>query len=156
MGATRDEATGLLRPDGCTLDLARVLAVATETNAAHHDMGTELLALERHGVTIGLAWRDDLTETDGGGLANGVMAVLLDHACSLAAFLSVNDESRGGATMGLRVDHLASAQSGKGVHVRAVCVRDTPYVAFVQGSVFHPDRPDALLATAVCTVATQP
>ena len=156
MGAARDEATGLLRPEGCTLDLVRVLAVATQTNAAHHDMGTELLALERHGVTIGLAWRDDLAEIDGGGLANGVMAVLLDHACSLAAFLSVNDEARGGATMGLRVDHLAPAEPREPVHVQAVCMQQTPYVAFVQGSVFHPDRPDALLATAICTVATQP
>src|SRR5438045_7683684 len=119
MAATRDEATGLWRPEGCVLDLARVLAVATQTNAAHHEMGTELLTLERHGLTLGLAWRDDLVEVEGGGLANGVLAALLDHTCSLAAFLSVNDEQRGGATMGLRVEHLAPTEFGKGVDVHA-------------------------------------
>ena len=155
MGATRDEATGLWRPEGCVLDLARVLAVATQTNAVHHDMGTELLSLERHGVTIGLAWRADLVDVDG-GLANGVLAALLDHACSLAAFLSVNDEDRGGATMGLRVDHFAPAESGKGVHVHAECVHRAPHVAFATGTVFHPDRPDEVLAMGTCTVAVQP
>ena len=156
MGATRDEATGLWRPEGCVLDLARVLAVATVTNAAHHDMGTELLSLERHGVTLGLAWRGDLVDAEGGGLARGILAVLLDHACSLAAFLSVNDETRGGATMGLRVDHFAPAEPGEGVHVHAVCVHRAPHVAFATGTVFHPDRPADVLAMGTCTVAKLP
>jgi acyl-coenzyme A thioesterase PaaI-like protein len=156
MGPTRDEATGLWRPEGCTLDLARVLAVATTTNAAHYDMGTQLLSLERHAITLGLGWRDDLVEVANGGLAKGVLAVLLDHTCSLAAFLSVNDEARGGATMGLRVDYLAPTEPGQGVHVRAECVHRAEYVAFARGTVFHPDRPDVLLAMATCTVAQQP
>jgi len=156
MGSTRDETTGLWRPDGCTLDLGRVLAVATQTNAAHHAMGTELLSLERHGITLGLAWRDDLVEVEGGGLANGVLATLLDHACSLAAFLSVNDEARGGATMGLRVDYFTPTESGKGVHVRAECLHRAPYVAYVKGTVFHPDHPADVLAIGTCTVAKQP
>ena len=156
MGATRDEATGLWRPEGCVLDLGQVLAVATQTNAAHHAMGTELLALERHGVTLGLAWRDDLVEVVGGGLANGVLATLLDHACSLAVWLSLNDPTSGGATMGVRVDYFAPTEPGEGVHVRAECVHRADLVAFVTGIVFHPDRPDAVLATGTCTVATQP
>jgi acyl-coenzyme A thioesterase PaaI-like protein len=156
MGATLDRATGLWRPEGCTLDLTFVLAVATQTNAAHRALGTELLSLERHGVTLGLAWRADLVESEGGGLANGVLATLLDHGCSLAAFLSVNDERLGGATMGLRVDHLAPTEPRRGVHVRAECVRRAPRVAFVQGTVFHPERPDAIVAVAMCTVAVQP
>ena len=156
MGATRDEATGLWRPEGCTLDLAQVLAVATQTNAAHRAMGTELLSLERHGVTLGLAWREDLVDGAGGGLANGVLATLLDHTCSLAAWLSVNDETRGGATMGLRVDYFSPTEYGKGVHVRAEAVHQAAYVVFVQGKVVHPDRPEAVLAIATCTVATQP
>jgi acyl-coenzyme A thioesterase PaaI-like protein len=156
MGATRDEVTGLWRPEGCTLDLEYVLAVATQTNVAHRNLGTELLSLERHGVILGVAWRADLVETDGGGIANGVLATMLDHACSLAAFLSVNDERLGGATMGLRVDHLAAAAPKQGVHVHARCVRRAPHVAFVQGSVFHPDAPDHVIAIATCTVAVQP
>ena len=156
MGATRDEATGLWRPEGCVLDLGQVLAVATQTNAAHHALGTELLSLERHGVTLGLAWRADLVEVDGGGLANGVLATLLDHACSLAVWLSVNDETNGGATMGVRVDYFAPTEPGMGVHVRAECVHRADYVAFVKGTVFQADRPDAVLAMGTCTVAKQP
>jgi acyl-coenzyme A thioesterase PaaI-like protein len=156
VGATRDEATGLWRPEGCVLDLGQVLAVATQTNAAHHAMGTELLSLERHGVTLGLAWRDDLVEVEGGGLANGVLATLLDHACSLAVWLSLNDPTSGGATMGVRVDYFAPTEPGKGVHVRAECVHRGDLVAFVKGIAFHPDRPDAVLAMGTCTVATQP
>ena len=156
MGATRDETTGLMRPEGCTLDLSYVLAVATQTNVAHRNLGTELLSLERHGVTLGVAWRDDLVEREGGGLANGVLATMLDHTCSLAAFMSVNDDRLGGATMGLRVDYLAPAEPGQGVHVRAECVRRAPYVAFVQGTVFHPERPESVIARAICTVAVQP
>jgi len=156
VGATRDEATGLWRPEGCVLDLGQVLAVATQTNAAHHAMGTELLSLERHGVTLGLAWRDDLVEIDGGGLANGVLATLLDHACSLAVWLSLNDPTSGGATMGIRVDYFARAEPGKGVHVRAECLHRAAFVAFVKGTVVHPDRPDVVLAIGTCTVATQP
>ena len=156
VGATRDEATGLWRPEGCVLDLGQVLAVATQTNAAHHAMGTELLSLERHGVTLGLEWRDDLVEVDGGGLANGVLATLLDHACSLAVWLSLNDETSGGATMGVRVDYFAPAEPGKRVEVRAQCLHRAAFVAFVKGTVVHPDRPDAVLAIGTCTVATQP
>ena len=156
MGPTRDQITGLMRPDGCTLDLSYVLAVATQTNVAHRELGTELVALQRHGVTLGVAWRADLVEREGGGLANGVLATMLDHTCSLAAFMSVNDERLGGATMGLRVDYLAPAEPGRGVHVRAECVRRAPHVAFVHGAVFHPGQPDATIARAICTVAVQP
>ncbi|MEO5838844.1 MAG: PaaI family thioesterase [Acidimicrobiales bacterium] len=156
MGATRDEATGLWRPEGCVLDLGQVWAVATQTNAAHYAMGTELLAVERHGVVLGLAWRDDLVEVVGGGLANGVLATLLDHACSLAVWLSVNDETNGGATMGARVDYFSPAEPEMGVHVRAECVHRGDYVGFVRGTVFHPERPDAVLAMGTCTVAKQP
>ena len=156
MGPTLDEATGLWRPEGCVLDLTQLLAVATTTNAAHYDMGTQLLSLERHGVTLGLAWRDDLVDTPGGGLAKGVLAVMLDHTCSLAAALSVNDDTKGGATMGLRVDYLAPTEPGHGIHVRAECVHRAERVAFAQGTVFHPDRPEVLLAIATCTVAKQP
>jgi acyl-coenzyme A thioesterase PaaI-like protein len=58
--------------------------------------------------------------------------------------------------MGLRVDHLAPALPRKGVHVHARCLRRAPNVAFVEGSVFHPDKPEHVVATAICTVAVQP
>ena len=156
MGATRDEPTGLLRPEGCTLDLTYVLAVATQTNVAHRELGTEVVALERHGVTLGVAWRADLVEREGGGLANGVLATMLDHTCSLAVLMTINDERLGGATMGLRVDHLVPAEPGRGVHVRAECMHRGSRVAYVQGVAFHPEQPDTIIARATCTVAVQP
>lgn len=156
MGATRDETTGLMRPEGCTLDLSYVLAVATQTNVAHRELGTEVVALERHGVTLGVAWRADLVEREGGGLANGVLATMLDHTCSLAVLMTIDDERLGGATMGLRVDHLAPAEPRRGVHVRAECLHRASRVAYVQGVAFHPEQPDAIIARATCTVAVQP
>jgi acyl-coenzyme A thioesterase PaaI-like protein len=150
MDARRDP---LARPEGSTLDLARVHAVATTTNRAQQALGTELLALERHGVTIGLAWRADLVDEPGGGLAAGVLACLLDHACSLAALMSADDVERPGSTMGLRVDHVAAPTPGQPVLVVAECVGRADRVLFVRGEVRHPAEPGRLLATGTGTVA---
>jgi acyl-coenzyme A thioesterase PaaI-like protein len=144
------------RPEGCLLDLGRVHAVVTKTNAAHAAMGTELVALERHGATIRLAWRPDLVDIEGGGLGHGVLVALLDHACSVAALISVNDEGRCGPTMDLRVDHLARAAPRQAVTVRAECVHPAGYVAYVRGEAFHPDEPDQVLAIGTATVALRP
>jgi uncharacterized protein (TIGR00369 family) len=143
----------LTPPAGSTLDLAHVHAVATQENTAHKAMGTELVAVERHGATVALPWRDDLAEA-GGGLAPGALAALLDHACSLAALLSLDDEGRFGSTMSLHVDYLGPAQPGRRVHAQAECFSQTPAMVFVRGSAFHPESPASPLAVAVCTVAT--
>jgi acyl-coenzyme A thioesterase PaaI-like protein len=143
----------LARPEGSTLDLARVHAVATTTNRAHHALGTELLALERHGATVGLAWRADLADVADGGLSAGVLACLLDHACSLAALMSADDVVRPGSTMGLRVDHLAAPRPGAAVHVVAECVGRADRVLFVRGEVRDPSEPGRLLAVGTGTVA---
>ncbi len=143
----------LTPPAGSTLDLAHVHAVATEANAAHKAMGTELLAVERHGATVALPWRRDLAEA-AGGLAPGVLAALLDHACSLAALISLDDEARFGSTMSLHLDYLGPAQPGRRVHAHAECFSQAPAIVFVRGSAFHPENPASPLAVAVCTVAT--
>jgi acyl-coenzyme A thioesterase PaaI-like protein len=127
--------------------------VATEANAAHKAMGTELIAVERHGATVALPWRRDLAEA-AGGLAPGALAALLDHACSLAALISLDDEARFGSTMSLHLDYLEPAQPGRGVHVHAQCLSQASEVVFVRGSAFHPENPASPLAVAVCTVAT--
>ena len=141
------------RPEGSTIDMALVHAVATKTNRAHGSMGTQLLAVERHGATVALPWREDLTEPSG-AIAPGVLAALLDHACSLAALLSLDDPARFGTTMSLRVDYLASARPQLPVHVRGEAIHEGARVMAVRGEAFHPDEPQRLLATAVCTVAT--
>jgi uncharacterized protein (TIGR00369 family) len=143
----------LAQPEGSKLDLAHLEAVATESNAAHRAMGTELLAVERHGATVSLAWREDLVEA-GGGLASGVLAALLDHVCSLAALLSLNDEERFGTTMSLHVDYLEPARAGRPVHGRAECIREASGMVFVRGSAFHPESAERPLAVAMTVVAT--
>ena len=135
-----------------TIDLALVRAVATETNRAQRSMGTQLIAVERHGVTIELPWRDDLTDADG-GLAPGVLAALLDHACSLAALVSLDDPARFGTTISLRVDQLEPATPGRAVRVDALTVHQGEQLLSVHGTAFHPDEPDRPLATGVCKVA---
>jgi acyl-coenzyme A thioesterase PaaI-like protein len=148
-----DAGFPLTPPAGSTLDLAHVYAVATQDNAAHKAMGTELLAVERHGATVALPWREDLAEA-AGGLAPGAMAALLDHACSLAALLSLDDEARFGSTMSLHLDYLAPADPRRAVHAHAECFSQGSGMVFVRGAVFHPERPASPLAVAVCTVAT--
>ena len=149
---TDHEGTSLDRPGGATIDLALVRAVATETNRAQRSMGTRLIAVERHGVTIELACRDDLADADG-GLAAGVLAALLDHACSLAALVSLDDPARFGTTISLRVDHLEAAAPGRAVQVAARTMHRGAQLVTVQGRVFHPDEPDRPLATGTCKVA---
>jgi uncharacterized protein (TIGR00369 family) len=146
-------APPLRRPPGSTLDLSRLYLVATDTNAAHKAMGTELRAVERHGATVSLPWREDLTETSG-GLATGALAALLDHVCSLAALLSLDDEERFGTTMSLHLDFLEPARPGRPVHGRAECIREASGMVFVRGSAFHPESPERPLVVAVTTVAT--
>jgi uncharacterized protein (TIGR00369 family) len=148
-----DAGPPLRPPEGSTLNLAHVHRVATEINAAHRTMGTELIAVERHGATVALSWREDLTEA-GGGLAPGVLAALLDHVCSLAALLALDDEARFGTTMSIHLDYLEPALSGRSVHARAESIRDTSGVVFVRGSAFHPISPEHPLIVAVTTVAT--
>lgn len=141
------------RPPGSTIDLAFVHAVATETNRAQRSMGTQLLAIDRHGATVALPWRDDLADPSG-AFAPGVLAALLDHACSLAALLSLDDPARFGTTVNLRVDYLAPVLPAQPVHVRGEAVHEGSQAMAIRGEAFHPHDPQRLLATAVCTVAT--
>jgi acyl-coenzyme A thioesterase PaaI-like protein len=148
-----DQSSPLSPPAGSTLDLAHVHAVATQANTAHRAMGTELLAVERHGATVALPWREDLAEASG-GLAPGAVAALLDHVCSLAALLSLDDEGRFGSTMSLHLDYLGPTEPGRWVHAQAECFSQASEMVFVRGSAFHPESPATPLAVAVCTVAT--
>jgi uncharacterized protein (TIGR00369 family) len=148
-----ETAPPLRQPPGSTLDLGRLYVVATDTNAAHKAMGTELRAVERHGATVSLPWREDLTDASG-GLAAGALAALLDHVCSLAALLSLDDEERFGTTMSLHLDYLEPAGPGRPVHGRAECVREASGMVFVRGSAYHPESPERPLVVAVTTVAT--
>ncbi|MBW2500815.1 MAG: hypothetical protein JRF61_26325 [Deltaproteobacteria bacterium] len=143
----------LERPEGSTIDLGMVVAVAERTNAAHLAMGTRLLKVERHGALIGLEWRADLVEVEHGGLGHGALTALLDHVCALAALMSVDDPNGSGATMGLRIEHLLPARSGLAVHAAGQSVGHTRETTFVQARAYHPDEPECMLSLASATVA---
>lgn len=141
------------RPEGSTIDLDMVLAVAERTNAAHRTMGTRMVSVQRHSALIELDWRPDLAEVDGGGIGHGALAALLDHGCALAALMSADDEAKAGATIGLRVDHVSPSRPGEPVRVQGRCDGRGSGVAFATARAFHPDNPDELLAAASATVA---
>jgi acyl-coenzyme A thioesterase PaaI-like protein len=151
---TQTEPTARLeRPEGSTIDLDEVVAVAERTNAAHLAMGTRLLKVERHGALIGLEWRPDLVEVENGGLGHGALTALLDHVCALAALMSVDDPKGSGATMGLRIEHLLPSRSGLAVHALGQSVGHTRETTFVQARAYHPDDPGQMLSLASATVA---
>jgi acyl-coenzyme A thioesterase PaaI-like protein len=140
-------------PVGSKLDLKAIVAVAVETNAAHRTLSTKLLRIEQHAATLGIEWQTDLFgDLLGGAWPNGVIASLLDHACSLAALISLDDARRFVATLGLRIDYLRQPNTGVPIHARAECYWTTSAVCLVRGAVFHPNSPDQVLATGACTV----
>jgi acyl-coenzyme A thioesterase PaaI-like protein len=130
------------------------VAVATETNRAHQSLGTRLLALERHGATIAVDWRDDVFgDAATSAVPNGVITSLLDHACAISAMMSLDDVRRFGGTMQLRVDYLLPALTGHPIHVRAHCAHTSCHVARVRATAYHPGSPDTPRAVGECTVA---
>jgi len=148
-----EQMARLERPEGSTIDLEMVVAVAERTNAAQREMGTRLLKVERHGALIGLEWRPDLVEVERGGLGHGALTALLDHVCALAALMSVDDPNGSGATMGLRIEHLLASRPGLAVHAFGQSVGHTRETTFVQARAYHPEDPERILSLASATVA---
>jgi acyl-coenzyme A thioesterase PaaI-like protein len=100
----------LTLPPGAALDLDLVVAVATTTNLAHRRIGTELLDLGVGSATIGVDWPGFLGESS--SFTNGLVTALLDHVCSIAALVALDDSTRFAGTIGLRVEYLHPVASG--------------------------------------------
>jgi acyl-coenzyme A thioesterase PaaI-like protein len=148
-----DDRPELSLPAGSRIDLDELVAVATWTNVAHRLLGTRLLAVERHGVTIGVDWREDLVADVGtAALMSGLIACLVDHACSLAVHVGLDGAPAYGGTIGLRVDHLGPLAPRRGVHARAETHRITTTVAHARAWIYHPEAPTEPVATGVCSV----
>jgi uncharacterized protein (TIGR00369 family) len=154
--ARTDDAEALPFPAGIRIDPVRFRAWAESLNRWHAAMGTRLVAVDEWSVTLAMPWQPHLAAADGAGLANGVLAALLDHACALAGMLTTGDETKSGGTMGLRVDHLAPTRPGFGVHVVARGVHRADHVVTAQAEAFHPDEPRRLLAIVVSALAARP
>lgn len=151
-----DDAAALTLPAGTNIDPVRFRAWAETLNRWHAAMGTRLTVVGEGTVTLTMPWQPHLAAADGAGLANGVLAALLDHACALAGMLTTGDEAKAGGTMGLRVDHLAPTRPGAGVHVVARGVHRADHVVTTQAEAFHPDEPGRLLAIGVSAVVARP
>ena len=107
-------------PEGCRVDLDVLYRIATVDNAAHAALGTRFVAAGARSAELELDWRSELTDHDG-GLANGVLAALLDHACSLATVLAANGAVAYAGTMSLRVEYWRRPAAGAGVRARGEC-----------------------------------
>ena len=145
----------LVLPAGSQLAPAVVFAVATRTNAAQAALGTQLLAVEARGATIRTPWHPDLG-ADGGDRdrwSNLVVATLVDHACSLAALLALDDAARWGGSLDLRVDYRHPLAASPYLVAHAVCDEHVGAVLRVRASV-SPDGDDRdPLAIGYCSIA---
>lgn len=115
-------------------------------------MGMELLEIGEGRGRTRLPWDDRwLGDTERGLVAGGVLTVLLDATCGLAAFMALREPSPV-ATLDLRIDHLRAAVQGRELFATAETVRRTRQILFVRGTVDQGD-PAAPIAAATATFA---
>jgi acyl-coenzyme A thioesterase PaaI-like protein len=147
-------AAELVLPHGSTLDPALVFAVATRTNAAQAALGTQLLGVEPAGATIRTPWRDDLgTGASPNRWSNVIVATLIDHACSLAALVALDDVARWAGSLDLRVDYRRPLDASAFLTARAVCDERIGAVIRVRASGITDDRDDDPVAIGFCSIA---
>lgn len=138
-----------LPPPGCRVDLDDLYEIAVSKNAAHKALGTRFVGVGACAAELELEWRPDLADRDG-ALAGGVLAELLDHACSLATVMAANGTVRHAGTMSLRVEYLARPAAGAGVRVTGQCEHLGTATAHVRGEV---RQAGALVAVARSIIA---
>jgi acyl-coenzyme A thioesterase PaaI-like protein len=141
-------------PETSSLDLAMVLDVAEVSNRAQRALGTRLLGLERDGALLGIA--PDAGASGAGEWPNGVIAALFDHACAIAALMTLDDADRFVGSVGLRVEYIRPSRADAALHVRAECQHCTDAVALVHAEAFHPDAPAVVVAVGRGTIAVSP
>jgi acyl-coenzyme A thioesterase PaaI-like protein len=149
-------ADELVLPTGSTLDPAMVFAVASRTNAAQAALGTQLLDVGARTATIRVPWRADLGA--GGATARWadfVVAMLVDHACSLAAHMALDDPARWAGSLDLRVDHCRPLDASPFLVSRAVCDERIGTVMRVRAVVSADADADGddPMAVGLCTIA---
>jgi hypothetical protein len=150
--AMTDRGHPVRLPEGSSLDLDMIRDVAMVSNWAHRTLGTRLLGLEANGAVLGI----DLVGTassDATEWPNGVVTSLIDHACAIAALMTLDDRARFGGSVGLRVEYIRPSRAHMPLHVRAECHHCTASVALVHAEVFHPDEPAIVVAVGRGTIA---
>ncbi len=147
-------AAELVLPAGSALDPVMVFDVATRTNRAQAALGTQLLAVTARSATIRTPWRADLAA--GGPTerwANTVVAMLIDHACSLAALIALGDVDRWAGSLDLRVDHRCPLEASPFLVAHAVCDERVGAVMLVRAFVSSDAPDDDPPAVGLCTIA---
>jgi hypothetical protein len=149
-------AAELILPEGSTLDPAMVFAVATRTNAAQAALGTQLLGVETRGATIRTPWQPALGTADGRRWTNLVVAMLVDHACSLAAFMALDDAARWAGSLDLRVEYRRPLEVSPFLVARAVCDERIGAVVRITAAVSSAAGDHDPMAVGHCSVAVVP
>ena len=147
-------ADELVLPAGSTLDPAMVFAVATRTNVAQATLGTQLLGVGAQHATIRVPWRADLGA--GGATARWadfVVPMLVDHACSLAALMALDDAARWAGSLDLRVDYRRPLDASPFLVAHAVCDERVGAVMRVRAMVSADPDDDDPMAVGLCTIA---
>lgn len=139
-------------PDGTNLDPRHLVDVTIRTNAAHAALGTELVGIARAEACIRLRFRPELAGVDPRRWANGVLAAMLDHVCSLTAVVTLGDVARFGGTMGLRVEYGRPAVDEPVLVGRARGEVEQNGLLRVHGTVHAPGGRDLPVAAGRCTV----
>lgn len=111
-------------------------------------LGVEIVALGRDWAELVLRYGPRLVgDPESGALHTGPLCVLLDAACGAAVFQALPAPAPI-ATLGLRVDHLRTAEAGYDVEARAHCYRLTREVAFVRCEAYRAGEPAHQIAIA--------
>jgi uncharacterized protein (TIGR00369 family) len=133
-------------------DLAAITRAFDALVPLNRAMGMILAEVDAGRSVIRLPWDERWLGDAACGLVHGgVLSVLLDAACGLAAFMGLREPSLI-ATLDLRIDHLRPAEAGQELIATAHIVRSARQVLFVRGFAHHGDE-SAPIAAATGTFA---
>lgn len=119
-------------------------------------LGIELVSVTAGHAIMKVPYREDLVgDAETGVLAGGVLTVILDQACGLAASSARGAEGPSTATLDLRIDYMRPAIPGRAVIAEAHCYKSTPSIAFVR-AVAYEDRAEDPIATVQAAFAANP
>lgn len=119
-------------------------------------LGIELVSVEPGHAVMRVPYRDDLVgDAETGVLAGGVLTVILDQACGLAASSARRAEGPSTATLDLRIDYVRAAIPGRTVIAEAHCYKNTASIAFVR-AVAYEDSAEDPIATVQAAFAANP
>jgi acyl-coenzyme A thioesterase PaaI-like protein len=117
-------------------------------------IGAYYIGKSQDGVSMGLAYRDDLVgDPQSGVLAGGVLTAMLDHGCGLAVWDRL-DEFKPIATLDLRIDYMRAAKPGKDLIITAKCYKLTRSIGFVRAFAYEETVDDPIAAAQAAFVIT--